>query len=48
LNATELARNKFDALFAHHDAKETRVAAGEQKPPLKIVKKAATKNVKSE
>jgi hypothetical protein len=43
LNATELARDKFNALFAHHDAKETRAAAEEQKPALKIVKKADKK-----
>jgi hypothetical protein len=39
LNATELARDKFNALFAAHDAKDTRAAAQRQKPPLKTVKK---------
>ena len=43
MNATELARNKFDALFAAHDAKDIRAAAEEQKLPLKIVKKAGKK-----
>ena len=43
MNATELARNKFNALFAHHDEKDTRAAAEEQKPPVKIVKKADKK-----
>jgi hypothetical protein len=46
LNATELARNKFNALFAAHDAKDIRAAARQQKPAFKTVKKAATKNVK--
>jgi hypothetical protein len=32
LNAIELARNKFNALFADHDAKDIRAAAQEQKP----------------
>ena len=48
MNATELARNKFDALFAHHDAKETRAAAEEQESALKTVKKAAKQNSKPE
>ena len=43
MNATELARNKFDALFAAHDAKDIRAAAEEQKSALKIVKKADKK-----
>jgi hypothetical protein len=46
LNATELARNKFNALFAAHDAKDIRAAAQQRKSALKTVKKAATKNVK--
>jgi hypothetical protein len=46
LNATELARNKFNALFAAHDAKDIRAAAQEQKPAFKTIKKEATKNVK--
>jgi hypothetical protein len=45
LNATELAREKFYALFAAHDADDIRAAA-QQKPSLKTVKKAAIKNVK--
>jgi hypothetical protein len=43
LNATELARDKFNALFADHDAKDERAAEQQQKPPLKIVKKADKK-----
>jgi hypothetical protein len=46
LNATELARNKFNALFTAHDAKDIRAAAEEQKPALKTVKKEAKKNGK--
>ncbi|MBZ5699726.1 MAG: hypothetical protein LAN18_14400 [Acidobacteriia bacterium] len=46
MNANELARNKFNALFAAQDAKDIRAAAQQQKPPLKTVKKAATKTVK--
>jgi len=46
LNATELARNKFNALFKAHDAKDIRAAAEEQKPALKTVKKEAKNNVK--
>jgi len=46
LNATELARDKFNALFEVHDAKGVRAAAEEQKSALKTVKKEATKNVK--
>ena len=45
LNATELARNKFNALFAAHDAKDIRAAAEEQKSALNTVKKEAKKNV---
>jgi hypothetical protein len=45
LNATELARNKFKALFATHDAKDIRAAAEEQKSALNTVKKEAKKNV---
>jgi hypothetical protein len=48
LNATELARDKFNALFAAHDAKDIRAAAEEHESALKIVKKSATKNSKSE
>jgi hypothetical protein len=46
LNATELARNKFNALFAAHDGKDIPAAAQQPQPVLKTVKKAATKNVK--
>jgi hypothetical protein len=46
LNATELARNKFNALFAAHDAKDVHAAEQHRKPALKIVKKDGTKNVK--
>jgi hypothetical protein len=45
LNATELARNKFNALFAAHDAKDIRAAAEEQKPSLNTVKREEKKNV---
>ena len=46
LNATELARNKFNALFAAHDAKDIRAAAEEQKSVLKTAEKGTKKNVK--
>jgi hypothetical protein len=46
VNATELARNKFNALFADHDAEDTRAVARQQKSALKGVKKAATEKVK--
>ena len=46
MNATELARNKFNALFAAHDAKDIRAAAQEQKPASKTIENQATKNVK--
>ena len=45
MNSTEIARNKFNALFADHDAKDTRAETRQQKPALKTVKKAATENV---
>jgi hypothetical protein len=45
LDATELARNKFNALFAAHDAKDIRAAAEQQKLASKTVKKEAKKNV---
>jgi len=45
LNATDLARNKFNALFAAHDAKDIRAVAEEQKPSLITVKKEEKKNV---
>jgi hypothetical protein len=45
LNATELARNKFNALFAAHDAKDQRTASEEQRPASKTTKKEAGKNV---
>jgi hypothetical protein len=46
LNATELARDKFNALFAAHDAKDMHAAAHQQESVLKTVKKEAKKNVK--
>jgi hypothetical protein len=46
LNATELARNKFNALFAAHDAKDLRAATEKQEFALKTAKKEAKKNVK--
>ena len=46
MNATELARNKFNALFSANDAKDIRAAAQQKKPALKTVKKPATKHVK--
>ena len=48
MNATEVARDKFNALFAAHDAKDIRAAAQQQESALKTVKKSATKNSKSE
>ena len=48
MNATELARDKFNALFAAHDAKNIRAAAQQRESALKTVKKSATKNSKSE
>jgi len=39
LNALELARNKFNALFAAHDAKDIRAPTQEQKPALKTRRK---------
>jgi hypothetical protein len=48
LDATELARNKFNSLFAAHDAKDIRASAEEQKPALNTVKKEEKKNVEPE
>ena len=48
MNATELARDKFNALFAAHDAKDIRTATYQKESALKTVKNAATKNSKSE
>jgi len=48
LNSTELARNKFDALFAAHDAKDTRVTAQQKKTALKPAKKTKTKKAKQQ
>jgi hypothetical protein len=39
MNADELARNKFNALFAAHDAKDIRTGAEEKKPALNVAKK---------
>jgi len=46
LDAIELAREKFNALFAAHDAKDIRSAAEEQKSALKTVKKEGKKEGK--
>ena len=43
MNSFELARNKFNALFAAHDAKDIRAGAEEQKPTLDTVKKEEKK-----
>ena len=43
MNATELARDKFSALFAAHDAKDIRAAAQQQESALKTVKKSDKK-----
>jgi hypothetical protein len=45
VNATEIARNKFNALFADHDAKDTHAETHHQKPAVKTVKKRATEKV---
>jgi hypothetical protein len=47
VNSIELARNKFNALFAVHDAKNTRAPAQEQKPALKTIKKASLATVRN-
>lgn len=46
MNANELARDKFNALFTPHDAKDKRAAAQQQKIALKTGKKATPKKVK--
>jgi len=46
LNASELARNKFNSLFARHDAKHEPIL-DEQKSLPQTVKKEAKKTVKS-
>jgi hypothetical protein len=46
LNSDELARKKFDALFAPHDTKKNLVTAERQKRALKAFKLVATKNIK--
>jgi hypothetical protein len=46
LNANELARDKFNALFKAHDAKDKRAAALKQKIALKNGEKATPKKVK--
>jgi hypothetical protein len=43
LNASELARDKFNALFAAHDAKDKREAAKRPKLALNMAKKPARK-----
>jgi hypothetical protein len=46
LNANKLARDKFDALFTAHDAKDKRAAAQQQKIALKTSGTAILKKVK--
>jgi hypothetical protein len=46
LNANKLARDKFNALFTAHDAKDKRAAAQQQKIVLKTDEKATPKKVK--
>jgi hypothetical protein len=46
LNAIELARDRFNALFAAHDAKDKREAAKRPKLALNMAKKPARKNGK--
>jgi len=46
MNSTELARNKFNSLFAAHDAKDARAAVQQKKPAFMPVKKAQSKNAK--
>lgn len=43
LNSTELAHNKFNALFAVHDAKVARAAVQGKKPALLPIKTATAK-----
>ena len=47
LNSNELARNKFNALFAVHDAKIASAAAQEQKPVSKTIKQASLAPVRN-
>jgi hypothetical protein len=47
MNSCELARYRFNSLFAAHDAKNAPAAAQEERPPLKKIKEAATKNVRA-
>ena len=46
VNAIELARHKFNALFAAHDAKDKREAAKRPKLALNMAKKPARQNGK--
>ena len=46
LNANELARDKFNALFTAHDAKDKRADALQQKIALKAGERATHKKVK--
>jgi hypothetical protein len=46
LNANKLARDKFDALFTAHDAKDKRAAAQLKKIALKTGEKATPKMIK--
>ena len=43
MNATELARDKFNALFAVHDAKDVR-ASSKQKPPMEAWQEGTKKD----
>jgi hypothetical protein len=45
LNANELARDKFNASFTPHDAKDKRAAALQQRIALKTGEKATPKKV---
>lgn len=47
MNAAELARNKFNALFAAHDAKDTRAGAEKHKPPFEHSAKKEEKRTSS-
>jgi hypothetical protein len=46
MNSTELARNRFNSLFAAHDAKDGQPAAEQKKPALTPAKKARAKKAK--
>jgi hypothetical protein len=46
LNSNELARDKFNALFAAHDAKDSSANAQQREPASKALKKAVPENSK--